>query len=88
MGGNGRLGRLLITLLLIDRRRLARPLLYLSAYLEGHREEYYALLQRVHTHGEWTPWLLFFLDGVRESAVRAPVRLRRSCATTTLSTLS
>ena len=71
VGGNGRLGRLLITLFLIDRGRLSRPLLYLSAYLEGHRDEYYALLQRVRTHGEWVPWLLFFVDGVRETAERA-----------------
>jgi Fic family protein len=71
VGGNGRLGRLLIILLLIDRQRLARPLLFLSAYLEGHREEYYTLMQRVRTHGEWTPWLLFFLEGVRQTALRA-----------------
>ena len=71
VGGNGRLGRLVITLLLIERRRLARPLLILSAYLEGHREEYYTLMQRVRTHGEWTPWLLFFLEGVRQTALRA-----------------
>ncbi len=71
VGGNGRLGRLVITLLLIDRGRLARPLLFLSAYLEGRREEYYTLMQRVHTHGEWTPWLLFFLEGVRQTAQRA-----------------
>ncbi len=57
VGGNGRLGRLLITLFLIDRGRLTRPLLYLSAYLEGHRDEYYTLLQRVRTHGEWAQWL-------------------------------
>jgi Fic family protein len=70
-GGNGRLGRLLITLFLIDRKRLTRPLLYLSAYLEGHRDEYYTLLQRVRTHGEWTPWLELFLEGVRQTAKRA-----------------
>ena len=76
VGGNGRLGRLLITLFLIDRKRLARPLLYLSAYLEGHRDEYYILLQRVRTHGEWTPWLQFFLDGVRRTAERATFQAR------------
>jgi Fic family protein len=76
VGGNGRLGRLLVTLFLIDRKRLARPLLYLSAYLEGHRDEYYILLQRVRTHGEWTPWLQFFLDGVRQTAERATVQAR------------
>ena len=71
VGGNGRLGRLLITLFLIDRQRLARPLLFLSAYLEGHREQYYTLMQWVRTHAEWTPWLLFFLEGVRQTALRA-----------------
>ena len=76
VGGNGRLGRLLITLFLIDRRRLTRPLLYLSAYFEGHRDEYYALLQRVRTNGEWMPWLLFFVTGVRESAERATRQVR------------
>ncbi|MGZ4199607.1 MAG: Fic family protein [Thermoleophilia bacterium] len=70
VGGNGRLGRLLITLFLIDRGRLTRPLLYLSAYFEAHRDEYYRRLQRVRTHGEWEPWLLFFLTGVRQTAER------------------
>ena len=59
VGGNGRLGRLLITLFLIDRKRLTSPLLYLSAFFEGHRDEYYRRLQRVRTHGEWEPWLPF-----------------------------
>ena len=71
VGGNGRLGRLLITLFLMERERLTRPLLYLSAFLEGHRDEYYLLLQRVRTHNEWTPWLTFFCDGVRSTAERA-----------------
>ncbi len=76
VGGNGRLGRLLIILFLMERRRLTRPLLYLSAFLEGHRDEYYALLQRVRTHNEWTPWLTFFAVGVRESAERATRQAR------------
>jgi Fic family protein len=76
VGGNGRLGRLLIMLFLIERRRLTRPLLYLSAFLEGHRDEYYALLQRVRTHGEWTPWLTFFAVGVHETAERATRQAR------------
>ena len=76
VGGNGRLGRLLITLFLIERRRLARPLLYLSAYLEGHRDEYYLRLQRARTHGEWEPWLVFFANGVRETADRATRQAR------------
>jgi cell filamentation protein, protein adenylyltransferase len=76
VGGNGRLGRLLITLFLIERQRLTRPLLYLSAFLEGHRDEYYALLQRVRTHGEWTPWLTFFAVGVHETSERATRQAR------------
>lgn len=76
VGGNGRLGRLLITLFLIERQRLTRPLLYLSAFLEGHRDEYYALLQRVRTHNEWAPWLTFFAVGVQETAERATRQAR------------
>jgi len=66
--GNGRLGRLLVSLLLIDWGLLSLPLLYLSAYLEKHRDEYYDLLYRVSTAGAWNDWLRFFLLGVREQA--------------------
>ncbi len=83
VGGNGRLGRLLMTLFLIDRGRLTRPLLYLSAYLEGHRDEYYALLQRVRTNGEWVPWLLFFVNGVHRRRSARLVRCARSRGITT-----
>jgi Fic family protein len=76
VGGNGRLGRLLITLFLIERQRLTRPLLYISAYLEGHRDEYYTLLQRVRTHNEWVPWLTFFCEGVENCAGRATRQAR------------
>lgn len=76
MGGNGRLGRILIVLFLMARGRLSQPLLYLSAYLEAHRHEYYALLQRLRTHGDWLPWLIFFLEGVRETAERAAEQAR------------
>lgn len=69
--GNGRLGRLLIPLFLIERGRLSHPLLYPSAYIEAHRDEYYGLLQAVRTDGAWAPWLLFFLDAIRETAERA-----------------
>lgn len=68
LDGNGRVGRLLITLFLIERGRLTQPLLYLSAYLEAHREQYYVLLQRVRTHGDWHNWLRYFLVGVAETA--------------------
>ena len=69
--GNGRLGRLLIPLFLIERGRLSHPLLYPSAYIEAHRDEYYGLLQAVRTDGAWEPWLLFFADAIRETAERA-----------------
>lgn len=83
--GNGRVGRLLIPLFLAERDRLSQPLLYLSDYLEGRRQEYSNSLQRVRTHGDWTGWLRFFLAGVEETA-RAAVRqtrqlldLRKAC---------
>jgi Fic family protein len=71
LDGNGRLGRLLITLFLIERGRLPQPLLYLSAYIEAHRQDYYDLLQRVRTHGDWRGWLQFFIAGVTEIALEA-----------------
>lgn len=71
LDGNGRIGRLLITLFLIERGRLSQPLLYLSAYIETHRQEYYDLLQRVRTHGDWNSWLHYFLQGVEETSKQA-----------------
>jgi Fic family protein len=68
LDGNGRIGRLLITLFLLERGRLSKPLLYLSSYIERHRDEYYELLQRVRTHGEAAGWLRFFLTAVKETA--------------------
>ena len=52
-------------------------MLYLSEYLEAHRQDYYDLLQRCRTHGEWIPWLRFFLTGVRDTANEARERARR-----------
>lgn len=66
LDGNGRVGRLLITLLLVQRKALSQPLLYLSLYLKAHRDEYYDCLQRIRTHGEWEQWLRFYLRGVAE----------------------
>ena len=63
LDGNGRLGRLLITLLLCSKGALREPLLYLSLYFKTNRERYYDLLQRVRTHGAWEEWLAFFLEG-------------------------
>ncbi|HEX7059196.1 MAG TPA: Fic family protein [Solirubrobacterales bacterium] len=68
LDGNGRVGRLLITLLLVDQGVLTRPLLYLSLYLKRNREAYYERLQRVRTEGAWEDWLRFFLEGVVEVA--------------------
>jgi Fic family protein len=68
LDGNGRLGRLLITLFLCAEDILREPLLYLSLYIKQHREMYYDLLQRVRTEGDWESWLLFFLTGVYETA--------------------
>jgi len=73
LDGNGRVGRLLITLFLVERGRLTQPLLYLSDYIESHRQQYYDSLQRVRTEGDWSGWLHFFLVGVEETA-RAAVR--------------
>ena len=78
LDGNGRVGRLLITLFLVERGRLSQPLLYLSDYIEAHRQEYYDRLQRVRTEGDWSGWLRFFLAGVEEtarSAIRQASRL-------------
>lgn len=66
--GNGRLGRLLIPLLLCERGRLSAPLLYMSAYFERHRQAYVDRLLRVSTHGDWEAWIAFFLQGVAECA--------------------
>lgn len=71
LDGNGRVGRLLITLFLMERGRLSQPLLYLSSYIDSHKEDYYDLLQQVRTRGDWMSWILFFLQGVRESAYAA-----------------
>ena len=71
LDGNGRLGRLLITFLLCAEGALSKPMLYLSLYFKSHREEYYDLLQRVRTEGDWEAWLRFFFTGVRETANQA-----------------
>lgn len=77
LDGNGRVGRLLITLFLTERGRLTQPLLYLSAYIEAHRSDYYDALLRVRTEGDWESWLLFFLRGVQETAVAAAAQARK-----------
>ena len=71
LDGNGRLGRLLITLLLCSKGTLREPLLYLSLFFKAHRQRYYELLQRVRTEGIWEEWLEFFLEGTETTARQA-----------------
>lgn len=71
LDGNGRVGRLLITLMLCAAGALSVPLLYLSLYFKTNRSQYYERLMRVRTHGEWIAWLDFFLQGVAETAESA-----------------
>lgn len=75
--GNGRIGRLLLVLFLCSEGVLPTPLLYLSAYLERNRSAYYDHLLQVSATGDWTEWLLFFLDGVADQANDAIIRSRR-----------
>ena len=71
LDGNGRVGRLLITLLLHDAGALQQPLLYLSLYFKKHRTEYYRQLNEVRLTGDWGSWIAFFLEGVEETATGA-----------------
>jgi Fic family protein len=75
--GNGRVGRLLITFLLMHRGALHRPLLYLSVYLKENRAEYYDRLTAVRRRGDWEGWLRFFLRGVAETAGEATATAQR-----------
>ncbi|MEZ4300728.1 MAG: Fic family protein [Polyangiaceae bacterium] len=71
LDGNGRIGRLLVTLLLEHWKLLTRPLLYLSLFFKRHREEYHRRLNAVRVGGDWEGWLDFFLDGVATIADEA-----------------
>lgn len=71
MDGNGRLGRLLIPLILMQARVLNQPLLYLSVFFKKHRQMYYDRLQQVSATGDWESWLLFFVDAVAATATHA-----------------
>lgn len=71
LDGNGRVGRLLVTLLLCAEGILEQPLLYLSLYFKRHRTRYYELLQQIRTEGDWESWVGFFADGVRVTADEA-----------------
>jgi Fic family protein len=68
LDGNGRMGRLLITLYLVDKGLMVKPALYLSDFFEHNRSHYYDNIQRVRTHNDMTQWLKFFLVGVIETA--------------------
>ena len=76
LDGNGRIGRLLVTMLLEHWGLLARPLLYLSLFFKRHRGEYYRRLDAVRTEGDWEGWLDFFLDGVATIADEAVASAR------------
>ena len=71
LDGNGRLGRLLITLMLCDAGALRQPILYLSLYFKARRADYYRLLQEVRENGAWEAWMEYFLTGVRDTAAQA-----------------
>lgn len=69
LDGNGRVGRMLIPLFLFEKNLLSSPMFYLSAYLEKHRDIYYDKLQRISQEKDWTGWILFFLEAVRQQAM-------------------
>ncbi len=77
LDGNGRVGRLLVILLLIEWGLISQPLLYLSAFFEAHRLDYYDRLLAVSQHGDWNNWLLFFLRGISSQSQDAITRIER-----------
>jgi Fic family protein len=77
LDGNGRLGRLLITLLLIAEGAIREPFLYLSLFFKQNRQRYYELLQQVRLEGDWEAWLEFFLEGVVETSETATETAKR-----------
>lgn len=77
LDGNGRVGRLLISFLLVQRQVVRRPLLYISLYFRKHRQEYYDRLNAVRLRGDWEGWISFFLTGVCEVSERAAGLARR-----------
>lgn len=77
LDGNGRVGRLVITLFLVERQILPTPLLYLSAFFEATRSDYYGGLRGISERGEWLPWLGYFLNGVARQAEDALGRAER-----------
>jgi Fic family protein len=85
LDGNGRIGRLLITLYLVSSGLLVKPSLYLSAFFEQHRQLYYDNLSRARTHNDLGQWLKFFLEGIRQTSensiqtFKAIIALRAGC---------
>lgn len=77
LDGNGRVGRLLITLLLCEQGVLSEPMLYLSLYFKKNRDTYYDLIDRVRREGDWEAWIEFFVDAVAETAGNAVETVRR-----------
>ena len=77
LDGNGRIGRLLIAILLIEQKILPSPLLYLSAFFEATRDEYYRLIFNISNNGSWRDWLLYFLNGVAVQSEDALSRAER-----------
>ena len=80
LDGNGRLGRLLIVMMLIDAGVLQQPLLYLSLFFKQHRRRYYELLDGVRQQGDWEAWIEFFLEGVESTASAAVATAQRLLA--------
>jgi Fic family protein len=80
LDGNGRIGRLLITLLLEHWELLSEPLLYLSLYFKRNRDEYYRRLGDIRTEGDWEAWVAFFLEGVRSTADETMATVRQMFA--------
>ena len=80
LDGNGRVGRLLISLILSEQGVLRSPMLYLSLFLKKHRSTYYELLQKIRTQGDWEAWLDFFFQGVTETSEGAIATARQLLA--------
>ena len=76
LDGNGRIGRLLIALILCEQKVLSKPLLYLSLYFKEHRQYYYELLNSIRTTGDWETWLTFFAEAVVNTAGQAAESIR------------
>ena len=77
LDGNGRIGRLLMTFILLEKKLLSQPLLYLSDFFEEYRDEYYRLLLTVSQKGDWKAWLTFFLNGVCQQSEAALLTIQK-----------